>query len=598
MSQPNDELDPRLKEMIETLRPVPPRDPRAAARGRAQFLSQATEIGQAVSKSKNQRHIGWFGSILMVFQKKEHKPMFTTLVSLFTVFVLAFGGSVATAYAAQDDLPGDTLYSVKSFTEDARLAVSNDAQDVALYEEFAQRRVQEALLLSDSSRFSDVETAMQRYEAQLQAMNQTLARLMEKDPTQANALAARIQTMLSEQIQTLALLREQVSDPARVSIDDALSQSRQHAGIELVGLVETISSDLWNIAGRDVAVTAQTEIKSGVVVGSLVKAHAYLAPDGTLTAREIELISADTTVDFTGTVDEISDAAWTVGGQPVAVNDATDLRGDIQVGDWVVVKALVGADGALTALSIHLPDDEDAAGNGNEVNDNGNQNGNANGNENGNDNGNHNGNDDRGNGNVNQNGNDDSGNDNGNSNQNGNEDHRGNGNTNQNGNDDHRGNGNTNQNGNDDDRGNDNGNMNQNGNDDDRGNGNMNQNGNDDDHGNGNINQNGNDDRGNDNSNENGNDNSNQNDNDNSGGTGNDNGSVNENSNDSGSGGSDNGNDSGSGGSNSNDSGGGSNDNGSGSDNGNDSGSGNDNGNDSGGKDDNGSLNLSFNLMM
>jgi hypothetical protein len=49
MNQPNDALEPRLKDQLDTLRPVPPRDPEAAALGRAQFLSQAKEIKKKAS---------------------------------------------------------------------------------------------------------------------------------------------------------------------------------------------------------------------------------------------------------------------------------------------------------------------------------------------------------------------------------------------------------------------------------------------------------------------------------------------------------------------------------------------------------------------
>lgn len=365
MSQSNDNLDPRLNKMLDDLRSVPPRDPAAAARGRVLFLSQANNLKQAVSKLPERRHTGWFSSVLMVLQQKEYKPMFTTLLSALIIVVLALGGTTATAYAAQDDLPGDMLYGVKTFTEDVRLAFASDAQDVNLCEEFTQRRMQETVQLAENGRYDDVATAMQRYELQLGQMNQSLVRLASKDPAHADALAARIQIVLQTQLDTLTQLRTRVSDTARASIDEAVKHSREHAGIKFVGLVETIDASSWVVAGRNVAITAQTEIKGSPAVGSLVEVHAYTAPDGSLTAREIELVETDDqSFDFSGFVDGISDASWTINGQMIIVTADTEIRGTIAVGDWVVVKAVLDANGGLKALLIHLPGYDGAPGNG------------------------------------------------------------------------------------------------------------------------------------------------------------------------------------------------------------------------------------------
>ena len=43
------------------------------------------------------------------------------------------------------------------------------------------------------------------------------------------------------------------------------------------------------VAGKTILISAATEIKGAFVVGHLVKVHALLAEDGSLTAREIEL---------------------------------------------------------------------------------------------------------------------------------------------------------------------------------------------------------------------------------------------------------------------------------------------------------------------
>ena len=98
----NDELDPRLAELLDELKSVPERDPRAAMRGKNKFLAEA------VSLSESRRHSGW----TTIFQIKKEKFAMNLIVSALVIAGLLFGGN-ATVAAAQDDLPTDALYQVK-----------------------------------------------------------------------------------------------------------------------------------------------------------------------------------------------------------------------------------------------------------------------------------------------------------------------------------------------------------------------------------------------------------------------------------------------------------------------------------------------------
>ncbi len=67
-------------------------------------------------------------------------PVLATL----SVFLVAFGGSVASVSAAEQSLPGDFLYNLKLATEQARLAFTSDKEDkLTLKIEFTARRVEE-----------------------------------------------------------------------------------------------------------------------------------------------------------------------------------------------------------------------------------------------------------------------------------------------------------------------------------------------------------------------------------------------------------------------------------------------------------------------
>ncbi len=59
--------------------------------------------------------------------------------------------------------------------------------------------------------------------------------------------------------------------------------------VEFVGTLDAVSSDELVVSGKTVRITDETEIKGDLTTGALVKVHALVAADGTLTAREIEL---------------------------------------------------------------------------------------------------------------------------------------------------------------------------------------------------------------------------------------------------------------------------------------------------------------------
>ena len=548
----------QIIKMIRKLRPVPQRDVAALATGRAKFLADADLLKQTVSITPEQRHNGWFYKISnqSIFSQKERTPMYAIFVSVFVALALFFGGAGATAYAAQDSLPGDILYPLKTATEDLRLSLSLDAEgDLSLYQQFTQQRVNEISALASRGRYDDITQAASRFGSQYQQASLIVDALSNKDSALAAQLSQSFNKSMSSQEATLNTISTGVSDKARLSIEKVLGESHPWTKIEFVGLVQSMSTDSWVIAGRTVAITLSTDIEGDILVNDLVKVKAFIEDDGSLIAHEIEPILAGEEFNFTGVVQTIGTDFWVVSSQTVKITSATKIEAGIVVGDLVRVQSLVEADGSLTAHKIGFLENKggndfeisgvvEAIGDGfivvggheivvtqwthfkdevkigdfvkvkgtvaidgtliarqvglfkGDEDENGND---DSGNDNGDDNDN-NGNDDNGNDNSgdDENGNDDNGNHNGDDN--GHDDDNGNGNNNNNGND----------NGHDDDdengNGNGNGSGNDNGHDDDNGNGNGtgNDNGHDDDNGNGSGNDNGHDDNGNDNDNDNG----------------------------------------------------------------------------------------------
>ncbi|MEJ2303037.1 MAG: DUF5667 domain-containing protein [Anaerolineales bacterium] len=77
--------------------------------------------------------------------------MLATLTSILMIVSILLGGTGVTVYAAQDSLPDQPLYGVKTWSEDFRVVLTNDLQSkLNLDLELANRRVEEMVALSAS----------------------------------------------------------------------------------------------------------------------------------------------------------------------------------------------------------------------------------------------------------------------------------------------------------------------------------------------------------------------------------------------------------------------------------------------------------------
>lgn len=128
----------------------------------------------------------------------------------------------------------------------------------------------------------------------------------------------------------------------------------------LTGLVESMGEDLWMVSGHEIHISEETYIEEGIVVGSRVLVTGVVNSEGEdspsdeqLYAQSITLLEDDTTrFEFTGLVEDISDPLWTIGGNPVTVNEDTHISGDPVVGDLVHVEGRILEDGTWLARSI------------------------------------------------------------------------------------------------------------------------------------------------------------------------------------------------------------------------------------------------------
>jgi hypothetical protein len=206
MAEENHRLNASLDEegvstlgKLRALDDIPEREPARIEAGREKFLIMARKTIPAVSKPPKSRLIGWTN----IF-KKERSPMLT-LARIVLLAAFALGGTGVTAYAAQESLPDQALYPVKTWIEDVRLSLTKDPQtDFYLLEGFVEERIEEieALVGGGLSVPNQVAT---RLNTHLQQMVRLAADM--DDPALLKSME-QVQVRAQVQVQRLEKLRE------------------------------------------------------------------------------------------------------------------------------------------------------------------------------------------------------------------------------------------------------------------------------------------------------------------------------------------------------------------------------------------------------
>lgn len=150
--------------------------------------------------------------------------------------------------------------------------------------------------------------------------------------------------------------------------DDALPFDLENE-FEFVGVVDTIGSSEWVIAGKPLMILPATEIKDSIIEGDLVKVHAFLNESAELAAREIELalpedldeddMDDDADLKHVGILEEMGDEVWVVSGFAFRVTADTEIEDEMSVGDLVEVYFFASEDDMPIAREIDLEDESD-----------------------------------------------------------------------------------------------------------------------------------------------------------------------------------------------------------------------------------------------
>ena len=236
------ELDPELQPHSEALRrlqaleQVPDRKPARALAMRHEYFEQVSALAPAVSISRDERHKGW-----MSIFRKERSPMFA-IARIITIVAILLGGTAGTALAAQDSLPDQALYPVKTLVEDLRLELTSDPQT-----EF------DLLMMFIEKRFAEIQTMLQNGET----------------------VGERVQLRLQQQLQSAFKYAAELDDPDLLR---AMEQIRERSQIQ-----EYLFDQLQN--GYGSGSPGDLNLAHQAVIRSRIQAEGALEDPNTLRTR-------------------------------------------------------------------------------------------------------------------------------------------------------------------------------------------------------------------------------------------------------------------------------------------------------------------------
>src|SRR4030042_4820050 len=120
MTRTDREFDDYGKRVLAPLRQDRNLDPQSAAETKKHFLMQADSLRQGLISQPETGNKQVRPGKTNVFRIFQHNPGLKALMAVMLAALIILFGSSITVAAAQSSLPGEPLYAIKSWSEDAR----------------------------------------------------------------------------------------------------------------------------------------------------------------------------------------------------------------------------------------------------------------------------------------------------------------------------------------------------------------------------------------------------------------------------------------------------------------------------------------------
>lgn len=204
-----------------------------------------------------------------------HRPVAAALV-----LVMIFGSGVS--YAAENALPGDALYTVKTYVnEPARVALAGSAEAKAEVQiELAERRIEEAAVLAAEGRL-DSETENQlavAFESHAAAVTENMAEADKEDDSASTELASRFETRLAAHEDVLLQVESGDDTTHSTRLADAIRTATEEAISLSLGTALAINVAADTIAETDSAPEPEPMIEPAATTMTMTMSLAADAP--------------------------------------------------------------------------------------------------------------------------------------------------------------------------------------------------------------------------------------------------------------------------------------------------------------------------------
>ena len=221
-------------------------------------------------------------------------------------------GGAGVAYAAQDAIPGDQLYPLKTSLEGAELFFTPGlAGDIHLHIDFSSRRMIEIQGLVLESRYGFIPETVARYSNHITRAVALLDRLAQRNAARASELAIELHNTLTSHAASLQILTALIPESIKAEINKAV----------VVAQVGTTSV-------QEVLVTIGVPLDTATPAGSLAEIPtltdtAFSSPTATLFGSPTSTASSTTTPTWTPTGTLSITPTATLAGLTLAVPTAT-----------------------------------------------------------------------------------------------------------------------------------------------------------------------------------------------------------------------------------------------------------------------------------
>jgi len=161
------------------------------------------------------------------WQNMKRRFSMSWIIIVTTILSLISGTGVV--YASNSSLPGETLYPLKTWVEEAQLTLAPDSLDVFLLKKFSNNRIIELIAMDQAGNSSVIDALLENYQNKTESMMGLIARIKVKNPDEAIRLRAEIDSQLREHARIIEehLLNYEESDPQIMPLRAMLQTNSQ-----------------------------------------------------------------------------------------------------------------------------------------------------------------------------------------------------------------------------------------------------------------------------------------------------------------------------------------------------------------------------------